>query len=230
MTTANDLITGALLAITTVTPGEPVDGSEAANALVVLNRMLKAWSAKSLMIPYRTLEQFTWPAGQASQTIGQIAADFNTVRPDYVTFVFRRQGSQDFPVRPYTKDEYNSVFDKSLQGLPERYFYDTQFPNGVLYLHPVPQVATTIFVESLKPVNQFATIQSDIALPGEYEEAIVYLLAHRLAPQYGVSISEELAILIRDAERFINRKNTKPVAAAFDAGLLKPPPFDINRG
>lgn len=232
MTTANDLITGALQAVTSVTPGEPVDGGEAANALIVLNRMLKSWSAKRLMIPYRTLENFTWTAGQASFTLGQSGSpSFNTLRPDYVTFVYRRQSpTQDAPLRPMTKDQYNALGDKNTQGQPEWYYYDPQFPNGVLYLYPVPSSNITIFVESLKPVNQFTTLQTEIALPGEYEEPIVYLLAHRLAIGYGFTIPPELAALIEDAEKSIRRKNVRPVAARFDAALTGAPPLNINNG
>lgn len=232
MTTGNDLVTGALRAITSVTPGEPVDGVEAANALAVLNRMLKSWSAKSLMVPYRTLEGFSWTAGQASFTLGQSGSpSYNTVRPDRVTFVYRRDAAnQDRPLTPMTKDEYNAVLDKTTQGLPDWFYYDPQYPNGVLYLYPVPSTSLTLFVESLKPVNQFTTLQTVISLPGEYEEAVVYLLAQRLAPEYGFALTPDLAALIEDAGKFIRRKNTRPVAARFDAALVGTPPANIVSG
>ena len=71
-----------------------------------------------------------------------------------------------------------------------------------------------------------------MVLPGEYEEVIVYLLAQRLAPEYGFSISQnpDIAVLITNAEAFIKRKNAKRKVALFDAALLRPPPFDVNAG
>lgn len=231
MTTANDLITGALRAISAVTPGEPVDGTEAGNALTVLNRMLKSWSAKSLMIPYRTLESFTWTAGQSSYTIGQSGTpSYNTLRPDTVTYVYRRQNGLDTPLVSMTKDEYNSITDKSVSGVADYFYYDPQSPNGVMYLYQVPSKNLTIFMESLKPVNQFTTLLTDITLPGEYEEAIVYLLAHRLSIEYGVTLSQELVALIKDAEQFIRRRNAKQVVATFDRALNRTNNYNIDSG
>ena len=160
MTTGNDLVTGALRVITTVTPGEPVDGTEAANALTVLNRMLKSWSASSLMPPCRTLESFPLVQGRASYTFGQTGSpDFNSQRPDEVTFVFRRDiYNKDRPLTSWTKEQYDSLYDKNMQGLPEAYFYDPQFPNGVLYLNRAPNVPMTLFVESLISFKQFTNL------------------------------------------------------------------------
>lgn len=232
MTTANELISGALRAITSITPGEAIPGSEADNALTILNRMLKMWSAQGFMIPFRTLESFALTIGKASYTIGQSGSpDFNTVRPDQVTFVFRRDSAnQDYEIDPYTKEQYNRVFLKSLSGTPDFYYYDPQYPNGTIYLVDAPSAADTLFIESLKPINQFATLQTVMLLPGEYEEAIVYLLAQRLAPEYGASISPEVADLIKQAQMFIKSKNAVRKAATFDAALLPLPIFDIRRG
>jgi hypothetical protein len=232
MTTGNDLVSGALRVITSVTPGEPVDGQEAANALVVLNRMLKAWSANSLMLPFRTLENFPLVLGQSSYTIGP-GANFNTVRPDYVTAAWRRDANgMDFPIEVIPKELYNPIRLKSLTGLPSQLYYDAQYPSGVIYLYATEMQLDTLYLESLKPVAQFTTLQTVMNLPGEYEEAIVYLLAQRLAPEYGFSIASnpDIAELVRQAGTFIKRKNTKIKPAGFDPALQRPQPFNIYNG
>lgn len=230
MTTGNDLVSGALRVISTITPGEPVDGTEAANALVVLNRMLRAWSAKPLLLPFRTLESFTLVVGQASYTIGT-GGNFNTVRPDYVTGAWRRDANNaDYPITVITKEVYNAVYRKDQKGLPEQLYYDPQFPNGIIYLSPTEVQADTLFLESKKPVAQFTTLETAMNLPGEYEEAIVYLLSQRLAPEYGVAITPDIAELIKEANDFIKRKNTLMKVANFDAGLQSSPPYNIFNG
>ena len=232
MTTAHTLVAGALRAVSSLSPGEGVPGEEAENALAVLNRMLKAWSASNLMAPCRTLESFPLAAGVSSRTVGP-AGQLATGRPDYVTDAFLRDaGGSDSPLRPMSKKAYNAIPSKTAGGTPARYYYDPQFPLGVLYFDCATGQAYTLFLESTKPVNQFATLQTDMALPGEYEEAIVYLLAQRLAPEYGfpIAANPDIALLVRQAEEFIRRKNVAPVEAGFDAGIGPRGRFDINTG
>ena len=100
----------------------------------------------------------------------------------------------------------------------------------MVYVYPAPIVVQTLFIESLKPVNQFSTLQTAMALPGEYQEAIVYLLAHRLAPQYGATIGPELEALITDAKERIMRKNIRPKAAQFEIPIKNSRFFNIYTG
>lgn len=230
MSTGNDLVSGALRNISSLSPGEAIPGGESDNALAVLNMMLASWSAENLMIPYRTLESFPLIPGQASYTIGP-SANFATIRPDEITAVYRRDAlNNDYSLIPYTKEQYNGIVTKSVTGLPQWYYYDTQYPSGILYLYPPDIQADTLFIESLKPINQFTTLQTTMALPGEYAEAIKYLLAHRLAVEYGFPIGQELAALIAEAKVRIMRKNVKPKAAGFDMVLQTPKNFNIYTG
>lgn len=230
--TATDIISGALYAISSVTPGEAINGSELGYALGVLNNVLAAWSAENLQAPFRTVESFPLTIGKASYTIGQSGTpDFNTVRPDYVTFVWRRDANGlDYWLIDYTKEQYNSVFQKTLQGLPQWYYYDAQYPNGVLNLYPTDVQADTLFIESLKPIAQFSSTTATMALPGEYFEDLKYSLAERLAPEYGMTISQDLRKLMDDSHKRIKRKNLKPKAANFDLYMLHPRPFNIYTG
>lgn len=230
MTTANDIATGALRVVTSVTPGEPVDGTEAAYALGVLNRMLKAWSAQGLMIPYRTIESFTPSTQSASYTIGS-GGNFDTVRPDKITAMFRRYNNVDTPIQMISNTLYNPISYKSAQGVPYEAYYDPQYPLGIIYLYNVDSVVgAQLFIDSWKPMTQFTTLQSTMNLPGEYEEAMVYLLAKRLAPEYGFTMSQDVADLIKQAEDFIMRRNTTIAFAQFDAALKKAPNFNIYAG
>ena len=198
MPNATDIISGALYAISSVTPGEQaINGTELGYAFGVLNNVLASWSAENLQAPYRTVESFPLTIGQASYTIGTSGSpNFNTVRPDYVTYVFRRDSNNlDYQLIDYTKEQYDAVFQKQLQGLPQWYYYDAQYPNGVLYLYPTDvQAADTLFIG----VPQAYCFNSLLfhyfhygKFPGEYFEDLKYSLAERLAPEYGMTISQD---------------------------------------
>jgi hypothetical protein len=143
------------------------------------------------------------------------------VRPDEVTDAFLRDSGGDTPLRPMTQAEYNALYRKADGGKPERLFYDPQSPSGVLYFDSATDAAYTLFLESLKPVNQFSTLQTSMTLPGEYEEAIKYQLIDRLAPEYGFPIQpgSRLERLIDRSQKRITSKNAKRKVAAFDSAL-----------
>jgi len=216
MATGNDLIASALRAISSLNPGEAIPGAEAGNALSVLNMMLAAWSADGLMQPCRTIESFPLVVGKQSYTMGP-GGDFDTARPDRVTFAFRRDANGlDRTLNAMVKEQYDDLPLKGTGGIPLWYYYDCQYPQGVIYVYPVESTQATLYVESLKPVNQFSSLNAEMILPGEYQEAIKYGLAKRLAPEYGFPIDQVLASLILDAENRIVRKNAPRKAASFD--------------
>ena len=70
MTTALDLITGALRKINVLASGEVPSGAEAADALVVLNDMIDTWSTEHLSVINNTENIMTFQNGKATYTVG----------------------------------------------------------------------------------------------------------------------------------------------------------------
>ena len=233
MTTANSIITQVLAVITSLSPGEAIPAEEADYALTVLNTMLKGWSASNLMIPYRTLESFSLAAGVNSRTIGT-GAQLSTTRPDYVTAAYLRDANGvDYWVdTTMPKEVYDAIRLKTVSMRPTRLYYDAQYPNGVIYFESATDQAYTLYLESLKPMNQYTTLQTDIALPGEYDEPTIYQLVKRLAVPYGYSTTQnpDVKELIDKSEAFLKRKNIKPKQASFDAALQATPVYNIYQG
>lgn len=231
MTTANDIITGALELVTSLSPGEGIPGAEADTALRVLNRMMKGWSTDNLMPPFATLENFPIAQGVNSRTIGS-GAQLNTTRPDSVVSAYLRDSNGlDYPpLTPITSAQYDAIAQKAQTARPEWYFYDPQYPNGVLYFDAATDAAYTLFLRSVKPFNQFATINTAMDLPGEYEEIISHLLVEPLAPRYGTAITPDVRKLIEDAKRRIRRKNVRRTVATFDPAVTPAPRVDFERG
>jgi hypothetical protein len=229
--TALDLLSGALRAISSLSPGEAVEGEEADQARAALNSMLAGWGAAGGMAPARTLESFSIAQGVNSRTVGA-TGQLATARPDFVHDAYLRDaGGTDCPLDArMTSSEYNAIPVKTLSGRPLRLFYDAQYPNGVIYFDRQTDAAYTLFLDTTKPVAQFSSLSATVDLPGEYEEGIKYLLAERLAPEYGASISADLRKLIDDAKKLILRKNTKPKAATFDRAITRRTHFDVQGG
>ncbi|HDY64660.1 MAG TPA: hypothetical protein ENH84_00300 [Phycisphaerae bacterium] len=198
MTTANEITDGAYRLCGIRTP----DTDQDTDALLALNEMIALWSADGLTVPYLTRETFTLVQGTPSYTIGS-GGTFDTVRPMVIeAAMIRDSDSIDSPVDPrLTQEEYNLVPDKSVQGRPDRLFYDTQYSLGVIYMDPVPEAAHSILLFSRKALTAFASISATMDLPGEYAKALRYNLALDMAPEIPVTLE---TLVIRTAGAAVN--------------------------
>ena len=212
--TAKDLITSAMKKIGALGPGEAAESHEVEDGLAALNRMLNLWSAKRLMVYATTQISHTMTIATASYTIGS-GATVNTTRPMRILSGFiRDSNSVDTPLKIRPLDDYNTFTDKTLQGRPEVIAYRPSFPLGTFYLYPAPQEAYTIYLEGQIPLGELASASTEFTFPGEYEEAVIYNLAVRLAADYGRTITAEIAAIAADAYKTVRELNAPPVPDA----------------
>lgn len=221
MVAAIDIISGALRLISSLTPGEAVTGDEAANALVVLNEMLAAFSMEWGLINSTTIESFPLIVGQTSYTMGP-SGNFNTVRADTIfnVWLYDTVAAIRYPIQQLSDNQYNSIPLNTIPSIPKAIYYDDQYPLGVVYVYPTAGVSTyQLFLESIKPIAQFSSQEATMVLPGEYFKALKLLLADELAPEYGYEITGKLAQNIERARDLLKARNFKRAVAGFDAGL-----------
>lgn len=221
MTTGQDILYGALRQISSVTPGEPIDGGEAANALTVINRLLAAFSMEWGLIQEVTVESFPLVVGQVSYTIG-IGGNFNTVRPDTIfnQWIFDTQAGIRYPLKSLSDNQYQAIMLNTIQSIPKAIYYDQQYPLGVIYLYPTASLTTyQLNLESYKPMVQFATLTSTMNLPGEYFEELVLLTADELAPEYGYEITPRQIQKIDRVKELMKARNFKRSVAGFDPAI-----------
>ena len=105
MTTAYDVVRGALRLIGVVTPIEPPSAEEAADGLSAMNQMLASWAASRYTSASVPQTSFTLTSGAASYTIGAGGA-INATRPTTIYQAHITQGGIDFPLRVVALGEY----------------------------------------------------------------------------------------------------------------------------
>lgn len=222
--TAQNIIDGALRLISSATPGEAIEGTEAGNALTVLNQLIAMFSAERALINTTTIEAFTLTPNKTSYQIGSGAPDFNTIRPDNIVnqWLYDTVAGIRYPITLWTDEQYNAVPLNTIASIPKHIYYDKQYPYGVIYIYPVADL--TIYqlnIESLKPMLQFSSLTSAMNLPGEYFKGLKFLLADDLAPEYGFEIQpgSRLDKKIEEAKILLKAQNFKRVVATFDAAL-----------
>ena len=226
MVTAQNLIDQAYRKIGLISP----TSTENSNALESVNNMLSLWGTEFL-VPYKTRESFTMTVGKAEYTIGS-GGDFDTVRPISISSgFFVDDDNYSFPITKMSEQEYNNIGSKTLDGRPTRFYYIGEYSLGKIIFNKETAIAYTVYFEFWKNFTEFAALETTVALPNEYKDAIVYNLAVRLAENNSivlpVSVARTAAISLALISRLsaINRV-VPPAKFDFSDGSL----FDIVTG
>lgn len=162
---------------------------------------------------------FTLTAGVSTVTMG--TGGNITNRPQEILRAALRAGSNDYPVDILTLEEYARITSKGVQSpLPYALYDDGGYPLRTLTLYPVPSSGNQLVLWTKRQISQIATLDTVLAFPPGYEEAIVYNGAIRLAPEYGKAATAEVADIARATRADIKRKNTKTHLLRSDEAIL----------
>jgi hypothetical protein len=222
--TGRDVVKASLRLLGVLASGEAPSASEASDALESLNRMISNWSTESLLIYARVRETFTLTPGTSSYTMGS-GGTFNTTRPLSIESASIELQStspkQEFPLNVLEITEWAAITAKDLTAtIPTDVYVEMTNPQATVNLWPVPTAANKIALYSVKELSSISTLDTALAFPPGYEEAIVYNLAVRLAPEYGRPVSAEVATVATESKANIERLNARPRYLRADSGLL----------
>ena len=187
--------------------GQSPSDEENNDVLLHLNMMLGQWNRKRWMV-YHLVDVSFVSTGALSYTVGT-GGDFNIARPDRIEAAFARYVGTSSPQRPdlpvrilQAREDYNRIVTKGLTiaGVPNVVFYDAAYPVGALYWWPVPTSGQAELHISLKQeLAQLTDLVTDINLPNEYLEAIVYNLAIRARIMFGLAPDPEINAMAKAA-------------------------------
>lgn len=236
MTTALDIITDAMQLISVVGANDTLEAADEQLGLRMLNRMMDMWSNFSL-ICYEILEQSaTLIPGQGAYTIGP-GGNFNMTRPLSIlgdpgsAYTLDPNGNR-YPLSVIPRDKWNLFGNVSplIQGnFPNALFYDPQFPLGVINLVPVPNIAYTLYFDSMLQLVDFTSPQQLLSLPPGYEMAMVYNLAILLNPFFlDGKLPQEVIDTAATALGAIKRTNRREMNAIFESEIVSRASVNYN--
>lgn len=159
-----------------------------------------------------------------------------TARPNRIESCFLRQLTQQMPVdypmqRLESMEDYNLLGLKTLVSFPYFYYYDPGWPLGTLYPWPIPQSAiyeVFISIREQLPVS-FANTSVALTLPYEYYAAVLYNLALRLRPRYGIVTfqGDVLPGLAKDSLNVLRTGNLQIAGLKIPTTLSRPGIYNI---
>jgi len=125
-------------------------------------------------------------------------------RPQKIVYAYRRDTSdQDIPVDLIGEIAYRGLSDKAAEGPVNQAWYHPTLTTGTLYTWPVDGGSTVdklVIVQQVRP-DDFDAAADNPEFPIEWGEALVYGLADRIAPSYGIPRNDRLLLKAEAAEK-----------------------------
>jgi len=235
--TARTMILSALRKLGLKAPGDTLTSAEETAHLGDINAFMDSLGIERLMVPYITEDSLSLTSSDGVYTIGP-GADFNTVRPLRIEQAWIRDSDDaDTPVEVFNDKAYNSIPLKTVDGsYPSYLYYDSGFQYrgqgltgagvgwGTIKLYPEPGSGLTLYITSLKPLQQFGTLDVPIQLPPGYQRFIEHNLALELAGD--MPIPAVVVDIAKKSKAAIKSFNLPGVFLRLDAGIVS----SVHRG
>lgn len=222
MTSASEVINGALRLIGALAEGETPSAATSNDALSAFNDMLASWDTERLSV-FSTQDQvFTWPASTVSRTIGP-TGDFVGNRPvqvDDSTYFIGANGLS-FNIELINDLQYNSIALKTVTSTyPSALWVNNTYPDVTLTIYPIPTQALVWHIVSVETLSQPAALSTQLTFPPGYLRAFRYNLACELAPEFGVEPSPQVKRVAMVSKRDLRRINNPGDVMAMPQALI----------
>ena len=222
MATAAEILNSALRKIGEFQAGETTASEISTVGRALLNTMLDGWAVERLSVYQISQLSNTWPAATVSRTIGA-TGNFTNTRPVKVdSAFFLDSASNKYPlIILYSREQYDGfVTPSTASTYPEYLFYDPSYPNGTIYLYPVPSGAVTLKLNVWQTLQSFAGLATDLALPPGYQRAIEFNLAVEWAHEFGREVPRAVAAIAVQSKAAIKSINLPEPIMSLDPMLV----------
>lgn len=228
------LIQDALTEIGAYSVGNAISAADAQFALTKLNNLLDQWNAEPLKIYAKTFTQANMITGLGTVPlkIGPTAGNWMVVsqRPEKIlaaNVILNNASPTNFIRQPLNiRDAAWWAQQRTPQiqtSLPTDVYYNPSWPDGQLYIWPVPTVAYPLELELWGILTGFTSLTTpQFSMPPAYYNAVMYSLAIMLSGPFRATLSPST---IKAAQLAIatveNMNSTPPAMSTNDSGIPK---------
>lgn len=188
-------------------PGENPSAEDSDFILRKANRILDQWNAREVYVWNKQITTGTLTPNLTPHLIGpQGSANFIvTERPVRIEeggaglVVNTSTPNVRIPLKLWDHERYALETVKTIAtSVPYALYYEPDWPNGKLFLWPVPTAAYGLELSTWNVTAQFVTIQDNFSMPPGYNEALVMTLAEACLGPFGRTNMPELVADIKE--------------------------------
>ena len=202
---------------------EEPTAAEAQDGLSAMNDLLDSWSIDNAYLYAIRTDTLTWTASNESQTIGA-SGDFTATRPIEIhpsTFYTDANGNDYQFIQVATRSGYMAIVDKGTTSTSPQYmYYEPTFPNGTIYMWPVPDASITVQLSSREQLTSFSLLTTTVSFPPGYKQAFTTSLAEEIAAEFGVAVPPEVSKSAFKARAKVRRINRRTPVSQVETGLI----------
>jgi hypothetical protein len=129
----------------------------------------------------------------------------------------RDSSGVDYWVKIVDEHFYNSISVKSSGGRPYLIYILPGYPLATLKLYPTPDSTESLYLVSHKSLSTLADLDATLTMPEEYEEAVIFNLAVRVSPDFGVEVPAVVAAIASETLGAVRALNAQAQAQSVDA-------------
>jgi hypothetical protein len=210
MTTAGELINGALRLLGMLAEGETPSAATSQDALEAMNQMIDSWNTERLST-FSTQDQvFSWPPSLISRTLGP-TGNFVGNRPiqlDDSTYFKDPASGISYGIKIINQQQYDGIAVKTVTSTyPQVIWLNMNYPDIEMYVYPVPTKVLEWHFISVTELDQPATLFTNLSFPPGYLRAFRYNLACEIAAEFGVEPSPQVSRIAMASKRNLKRIN-----------------------
>jgi hypothetical protein len=189
----DEVINGALRKLAVLSGGSTPETFEVTNAAQALNAMLKTFQADGMPVWAIKSYTFTTVSGTSSYTIGPTST-LPTPMPLKVLQAVRAvSGSySNVPLNVYTNYDFSLLPLALSSGTPVNLYYQPFTNYGQISIWPKPDASNVdVTITYQRPFEDMNSSTDDFDFPSYWTEALIFGLAWRLSPEYGIPIQDK---------------------------------------
>ena len=197
--TRNQLIESALRKLGVLAEGQTPSTQNYADGSMALNTVIS--QLRAVGMPLWARSEYTFTPTTNTYTIGT-GMTLSTPFPVKLLQAFRTETGAKIPMEIVAREDFN-ILPTSSNGSPIKINYQPFVNYGTISLWPTPASSNTSTVTLVyqRPYQYFTTSTETMDFPEEWYTAIIYHLAVRLAPEWGVPLPDR-QMLMQEAKMY----------------------------
>lgn len=192
--TRNEIIAASLRKLGVIAAGQSPTTEDYTNGAQALNAVISTFRALGMPMWRRT--EYSWTPTTQTYTIGTgYTLDTDYPLKIYQAYRMDASGTSKIPMDVISDYNYN-MLPVSTGGIPLKVAYQPLNNYGTLKLWPVPDSTNTavVYIVYQAPFEYFTASTNTMDFPEEWYEPLIYTLAVRLAPEWGIPLLDRQAL------------------------------------
>ncbi len=197
--TRNEIIQSALRKLGVLAEGQTPSAQNYADGMMALNTVIS--QLRAVGMPLWARSEYTFTPTTGTYTIGT-GMTLSTPFPVKLLQAFRTDTGAKIPLEIVAREDFN-ILPTSSNGSPIKINYQSFVNYGTISLWPTPTSTNTATITLVyqRPYQYFTASTETADFPEEWYNAIIYHLAVRLAPEWGVPLPDR-QMLMQEAKMY----------------------------